>query len=325
MKSYLYEYKKNAGKVIIIIAIVAVFAVFFSSIVGSIILKETIRAPEITEISQLYSYPIGSVVRLTTDLYAYTGFVDTKNKKEVASYYFVALDGILEFAIVRSSKKYYNDEEGKIRTFTGKVELDPYHSENVESLATQGRMSAEDAEKILIDVQINEAYDKGHFFLLIIPGGLVLICWMLYYLGLRKNKKNQKILMGLSDLETVDAAIAKAYEEESFTKYGKLFISKDWLYNKAIFNFYLFPATEVIWTYMSVTSHRYNGVPTVKTYACYFFMTDGTSLIYNGTQRDIEEMLDFAEQNWPAYVGFNEQLRETFNAKREILVNEWNA
>jgi len=322
-KSYSKAYKKNIGKIKTTIIILAVFALLIGGLMTFWILKETVLAPQISEISDLKYGKIGKIVKVTTDRYYYTGYVDKQDNKEVASYYYVAIGDVDEYVIVRGKKAYYNDEWGKVRTFTGKVEYDPYHSEDIERFAEAAEMDVDDVEDILLDIQINEKYEKGYFSLLIIPLGLIFMIWIFYYYGIKGGKKHQDRLAKFVDLEKADAGVIQDMENDRFVNFRRLSISRNWIYSTFLSNFYLYPSSEIVWVYELITSHYTNGVPSGKTFQCKFFLTDGTELAYNGSKKVIDEIIDFAANNWLAYVGYNDEFKLAIKRDTEDFVEKW--
>jgi len=321
--NYFELYRKKNNQIKVLIIVFAVLALLSGIGYTYMVLRQTLLAPKITEISQLGKYREGTVVQIETARYYYTGFIDSKQEKEVASYYFLAPNDTDEFVMFRGLKKYYDDEWGTVRVFRGVLEYDKYRSENVDKLAEGLEVDRDTANNKLWSLQINEEIDGGPYFLVIVPLGFIALIVAFYFSGMKRNKKHYERLREFIDPATADTQARSDFEQGSFSDFGRLSISKSWIFNRLMTDLYLYPSDEIVWTYMLVTQHRVNGIPSGKTYQCLFYLTDGTVLTYNGTQRDIDEIIEFAKNNWLAYVGYTDEMKAAYFADKAAFVAEW--
>lgn len=339
-KIYSKALAEGKKKTLILLIVGLVIALLSGTFVIYTYITTEANAPVITSYEELMQYKDekGKIVKLVTDEYYYIGYTYQYNGKNTAWYYFILLDDNSFYVTVRNKQNLTNTPRGEVKTFVGIIHADPYRYENLQTYALLSGIITEEqkndrtamnaavdvARNELLDIEITDKFDRDYMYVLILTVGGLICAAIALFGGSVKNNNNKKALAKFMDVDMADERFTQEYASDDKLDLGKTTLTRNWLYSSKFGDIFLMPASEVVWAYKLITQHRYNGIPTGKTYSALINMSNGKTLTIQNSEASVDLLLEYIVEKWPnTIVGFDDERKMEWTKNNKDFIDKW--
>lgn len=248
--------------------------------------------------------------------YAYVSRSDSG--RETVEYYYHALFVGDRLLLVKSkSSEIQNEQSGALRDLPPDVQTEVIAELEKEEPSLQG---------VFLPTMLDATnFYSGGFWGLAIAAliGLLSAWGLLVALRRLVNPQAHPALRALDrfgSLETVTGEIDMEMAQPHQQVGKNIHLTNRWLVN-ARSSFSAMPYRDIVWCYKSVTQHRYNGIPTGKTYAALVYDRHGRNLSIPGKEREVDEILHSIVRLGPGVVaGYSDELASLWQKDRAGFV-----
>ncbi|MDR2502584.1 MAG: hypothetical protein LBC78_04985 [Oscillospiraceae bacterium] len=286
--------------------------------------------PEITlgaELETLYANGDRYVAGIA-DYYFDTGYYTTNNNKTDA--YFYAMD-LEDMYIICKEPPTFDLDDLSYYTIKGRIYKPEYgsldhqiRSKILTEISEAWGITASEADDYVSPyiIEINANPQLGARLMFGLVAALILLFVFLIISaasrigGYAGTKQFKRLSQDGEDAEKVNEQVGQELSSPNTYKLGAVTVTKSFFIISSPWSFKLRRKDRACWLYTTVTTHRYNGIPTGKSYAVTVRFFDGLVQSFSATKKNISDCLrELAEQCPNALVGFNENLNKLWNAK----------